>query len=248
MGQPHGEIPRVTVDIAAFVTDNGNFDVRVTVRGGDLGNHGLRDGNGGLTVFPARNAHHAPLEQIHGHRHALEHTEIFLKLSGLIGERIVHKGEALFRYLNGSLKGKVSNAKADREEVVIRVVPVPKEGGRAVQRTAFVRAQGALPQRLRVVFVQRFDFVPHTDEVLTVTLKAAVFQLAAGFAGVAYVHQRPERGDKRGRDRRNDTHVHKRRRAGTVAEDRERASENHRYCHSQRRTDLHGKGLVLRFL
>ena len=78
MRQPHGEIPRVAVDVAALVAHDGDFHVGVAVGGGDLRNHGLRDCDGGFAVLSARDSHDALFAQVDGHGHVFEHTEVFL--------------------------------------------------------------------------------------------------------------------------------------------------------------------------
>ena len=177
VGQPHGEVPRVAVDVAALVAHDGDFHVGVAVGGGDLGNHGLRDGDGGLAVLPARDSHDALLAQVDGNRHVLEHAEIFLQLAGLVGEGVVNEGEALLGDFDGGLERQIAHAQAHGEEVVVELVAVPEQRRRAVKATAFVGAEGAFAEGLRVLLVEGLDSVAHADEVLAVALEAAVLGL-----------------------------------------------------------------------
>ena len=227
MGQPHRKVPRVAVNVALVVADNRYFHVGVAVRRRDLRYHRLRDCDRRLAVVAARDAYQTVLEQIHGNRNVFQRAEIFLQLTRLIRQRIVYQRKAFFRNVNRRLEGKVANAQTHGEEIVIGFVAVPEQRRSPVQRATLFRAQGAVAQGLRVLLVELFDFVAHTDKVLAVALKAAVFRLTPRLSRVTHARHRPYRANDRRRQRDNHAGVHRHRRAGTVSDNRKRASQNH---------------------
>ena len=247
MGEPHGKIPGLPVNVAVSVIDHGDLNVGVAVGGGNLGDHRLGDSDGRLPVVVAGDAQQAVLQEVHRHRHILEHLEIVVNNLGFICQGVVHHGEALLGDGDLRLKRDLPHAQPNAEEIVIAHIPVPQQGVVLVKGAALLRADVALLEGAGVLLVGLLDLVPHSEEILAVTLKAAVLLLLAGLPHIADVQKRPDGADHRRGKRNNHAHIHKRPggpAAAAAGPDRDSAAQQHRNGHGQRRADGHGQRRV----
>ena len=184
VGKPQGKVPRAPVNVAVFIVNHSNLDIRIAVGRGNLRNHALGNGNRRLAVLPARYADQTMFQQVYRYRHVFEHTEIVPNDLRLIRQGIVNQRKSLFGNVDFRLKGNVAHAEANAEKVVVGHIAVPQERRAFIHRATRFRAEITLFHSFRVFIVRHLDTVAHFDEVFAVTLKASVLRLAPHFHGM----------------------------------------------------------------